>query len=180
MRDKTRRERISSLAFGAGLPVTALLCALCLSAEAQQLKKIPRIGYLSPLDPPTDSARSEEIRLTLRELGYIEDQNIAIVYRYAKGKVDHLPELAAELVRLKVDIIVAVGDRAVCCGLPPCPDQAAVWAGADTGTSAATTAADRQRVMAWSPRRASRATWSEATLPPPPRGGNARPPDRVS
>jgi putative ABC transport system substrate-binding protein len=46
----------------------------------------------------------------VRELGYIEDQNIAIVYRYAKGKVDHFPELAAELVGLKVDIIVAVGD----------------------------------------------------------------------
>ena len=113
MREKTRRERIYSLAFGAVLPVTALLCALCLSAEAQQPKKVPRIGYLSALDPATDSARSEAIRLALRELGYIEDQNIAIVYRYAEGKVDHFPELAAELVRLKVDIIVAVGDRGI-------------------------------------------------------------------
>ena len=53
-----------------------------------------------------DSPRSEEIRLALRELGYIEGQNIAIEYRYAEGKLDRLPELAAELVRLKVDIIV--------------------------------------------------------------------------
>jgi putative tryptophan/tyrosine transport system substrate-binding protein len=113
MREKIRRERIYSLAFGAVLSVTDLLCALCLSAEAQQPKKVPRIGYLSALDPATDSARSEAIRLALRELGYIEDQNIAIVYRYAEGKVDHFPELAAELVRLKVDIIVAVGDRGI-------------------------------------------------------------------
>src|SRR5262249_10150877 len=57
-------------------------------------------------DPATDSARAGGIRLALRELGYIEGQNIAIDYRYAEGKVDRAPELAAELVRLKVDIIV--------------------------------------------------------------------------
>ena len=88
-----------------------LLCAL-LSAEAQQPKKVPRIGYLSSSDPASESTRSEAIRLALRELGYIEGQNIAIEYRYAEGKLDRLPELAAELVRLKVDIIVvAGGDR---------------------------------------------------------------------
>jgi putative ABC transport system substrate-binding protein len=75
-------------------------------AQAQQPKKIPRIGYLSSFDPATESARSDQIRLGLRELGYIEGQNIAIEYRYAQGKQDRLPELAAELVRLKVDIIV--------------------------------------------------------------------------
>ena len=85
--------------------------ALCLSAQAQQPKKVPRIGYLSPVDAASDSDRAEGIRLALRELGYIEGQNIAIEYRYAEGKVDRLPELAAELVRLKVDIIVvASGD----------------------------------------------------------------------
>ena len=57
-------------------------------------------------DAATDSARAEAIRLALRELGYIDGQNIAIEYRYAEGKRDRLPELAAELVRLKVDIIV--------------------------------------------------------------------------
>ena len=78
-------------------------------AEAQQPKKIPRIGYLSATDPASESTRSEAIRLALRELGYIEGQNIAIEYRYAEGKRDRYPELAAELVRLKVDIIVVAG-----------------------------------------------------------------------
>ena len=78
-------------------------------AHAQQPKKVPRIGYLSNLDPASESARAEGIRLALHERGYIEGQNIASEYRYAEGKRDRLPELAAELVRLKVDIIVAVG-----------------------------------------------------------------------
>jgi putative ABC transport system substrate-binding protein len=78
-------------------------------ASAQQPKKIPRIGYLSNIDAATESTRSEAIRLALRELGYIEGQNIATEYRYAEGKVDRFPELAAELARLKVDIIVAAG-----------------------------------------------------------------------
>src|SRR5262244_4466414 len=90
----------------------AMLFALCAFAEAQQPKKVPRIGYLSALDPATDSARAEGLRLALRELGYIEGQNIAIEYRFAGGKVDRASELAAELVRLKVDIIiVASGDQ---------------------------------------------------------------------
>ena len=84
---------------------TVLLLTVSLAA-AQQPKKVPRIGYLSPSDAATDSTRAEAIRLALRELGYIEGQNIAIEYRYAEGKVDRWPELAAELVRLKVDIIV--------------------------------------------------------------------------
>ena len=78
-------------------------------AQAQQPKKIPLIGYLSPTDPASDSTRSGAIRLALRELGYVEGQNIAIEYRYAEGKFDRLPALAAELVRLKVDIIVVAG-----------------------------------------------------------------------
>ena len=59
-------------------------------AEAQQPKKVPRIGYLSTSDPAGESARSEAIRLALRELGYIEGQNIAIEYRYAEGKRDRV------------------------------------------------------------------------------------------
>ena len=78
-------------------------------AAAQQPKKVPRIGYLSNTDPASESARSEAIRLALRERGYIDGQNIAFEYRYAEGKRDPLPELAAELVRLKVDIIVVTG-----------------------------------------------------------------------
>jgi putative ABC transport system substrate-binding protein len=78
-------------------------------AEAQQPKKVPRIGYLSNTDSARESTRSEAIRLALHELGYIEGQNIAFEYRYAEGKLDRLPELAAVLVRLKVDIIVVAG-----------------------------------------------------------------------
>jgi putative tryptophan/tyrosine transport system substrate-binding protein len=89
--------------------VAVVLLAVAVTAQAQQPKKIPRIGYLSAFDPAIESARSEAIRLALRELGYIEGQNIAIHYRYGDGKFDRLPELAAELVLLKVDIIVAAG-----------------------------------------------------------------------
>jgi putative ABC transport system substrate-binding protein len=76
---------------------------------AQQPKKVPRIGYLSNTDPARESARSEAIRLALRERGHIEGQNIATEYRYGEGKLDRFAELAAELVRLKVDIIVVAG-----------------------------------------------------------------------
>jgi putative ABC transport system substrate-binding protein len=80
-------------------------------AEAQQPKKVPRIGYLSATNRAIDSPRSEEIRAALRELGYIDGQNIAIEFRYSEGKPDRAPDLAAELVRLKVDIIVvSAGD----------------------------------------------------------------------
>src|SRR5215475_8099303 len=87
----------------------ALLFALCQSADAQQPGKIPRIGYLSNTDAATDSPRAEGIRLALRELGYIEGQNIAIEYRYSEGKRERFHDLAAELVRLKVDVIVVAG-----------------------------------------------------------------------
>jgi putative ABC transport system substrate-binding protein len=87
----------------------ASLLILIRVAETQQPKKVPLIGYLSSNDPATESTRAEAIRLALRELGYIEGQNIAFEYRYAEAKLDRLPELAAELVRLKVDIIVVTG-----------------------------------------------------------------------
>jgi putative tryptophan/tyrosine transport system substrate-binding protein len=88
------------------LLVVLIVVALCVPAAAQQTKKVLRIGYLSNTGPATDSARAEGIRLALRDLGYIEGQNIAFEYRYAEGKRDREPELAAGLVRLKVDIIV--------------------------------------------------------------------------
>ena len=92
--------------------VAVVLLAVGVIAAAQQPKKVSRIGYLSNADAVTDSDRTEGIRLALRELGYIEGQNIAIEYRYAEGRPDRAPELAAELVRLKVDIIVvASGDQ---------------------------------------------------------------------
>ena len=68
--------------------------------------KIPRIGYLSPNSPATNPARIEAFRQGLHELGYVEGKNIFIEYRYAEGKLDRLPALAAELARLKVDVIV--------------------------------------------------------------------------
>jgi ABC-type uncharacterized transport system substrate-binding protein len=89
--------------------VAAVLLVVAVIADAQQPKKVLRIGYLSPTDPATESARAEAIRLALRERGHIEGQNIAFEYRYAEGKQDRFPDLAAELVRLKVDIIVVPG-----------------------------------------------------------------------
>jgi len=87
--------------------VTFLLTTVSL-AEAQPLGKVPRIGLL--LNNPTpEQGRQATFRQALRDLGWIEGENIAIEYRYAEGKSDRFPELAAELVRLKVDIILAIG-----------------------------------------------------------------------
>jgi putative ABC transport system substrate-binding protein len=86
-----------------------MLFALCSAAEAQQPQKVPRIGYLASGDPASESGRAEAIRLVLRERGFIEGQNIAIEYRYAERRRDRFPELAADLVRLKVDVIVVAG-----------------------------------------------------------------------
>ena len=95
------------------LSLCAMLFALCLSAEAQQPTKVPRIGYLTGADAVGESTRFEGIRLALRERGYIDGQSIASEYRYTEGNPDRLPELAAELVRLKVDIIVVAGGTTV-------------------------------------------------------------------
>ena len=81
-------------------------------AQAQQPTKIPRIGYLTAASLSAISARIEAFRQGLRELGYVEGKNIVIEWRYAEGKLDRLPALAAELVRLKVDVIVTAGPTA--------------------------------------------------------------------
>ena len=86
-----------------------MLFALSYSAHAQQVKKVPRIGFLSPT---SDDSRVEAFRQGLRELGYVDGQNITIEYRWANGRFDKLPELAAELVHLKVDVVVAVVTQA--------------------------------------------------------------------
>src|SRR5262245_14916830 len=96
-----------------GLAFFAMLFALCFSASAQQPKKVPHIGYLTSTDPATESIRFEPFQAALRELGYIEGRNIAIEYRYAEGKADRFSALAAELVRLRVDIILVGGDRSI-------------------------------------------------------------------
>jgi ABC-type uncharacterized transport system substrate-binding protein len=87
----------------------AMLLALCLSAEAQQPKKVPRIGYLSATSPSVNPTRIEAFRQGLRELGYVEGKNIIIEWRYAEGKLDRVRDLAADLVRLKVDVIITGG-----------------------------------------------------------------------
>jgi putative tryptophan/tyrosine transport system substrate-binding protein len=91
------------------LALCSILFALRPSVEAQQPKKVHRIGYLSANDAATDSTRVEGIRLALRERGYIEGQNITIEYRYAEGQPELQPGLADELTRLKVDVIVVAG-----------------------------------------------------------------------
>ena len=96
-----RKASVVSILLG-----VALLAAAAV-AEAQQPKKVPRIGYLSSTSPSAGSARIEAFRQGLHELGYVEGKNLVIEWRYAEGKLDRLPALAAELLRLKVDIIVS-------------------------------------------------------------------------
>src|SRR5215468_5304717 len=91
------------------LLVVLTVFALCVPAEAQQPKKVPRIGYLSAA---STTEIVEAFRRGLRELRYIEGQNIVIEYRFAEGMADRFPNLAAELVHLKVDIIVVAGTPA--------------------------------------------------------------------
>src|SRR5215204_467831 len=92
--------------------LSAWLFALCTSAVAQQLKDVPRVGFLSTLSPSTITARMEAFRQGLHELGYVEGKNIIIETRWAQGKLDRVPDLAAELVRLNVDVIVTTGPPA--------------------------------------------------------------------
>jgi putative ABC transport system substrate-binding protein len=91
----------------------AMFFTLGASAEAQQATKIPRIGVLAAGSNFPASPSDEALLQGLRELGYIEGQNIGIVYRFAEGKVERFADLAAELVHLKVEIIVATGTPAV-------------------------------------------------------------------
>jgi ABC-type uncharacterized transport system substrate-binding protein len=88
----------------------ALLFAFCLPIQAQQLAKVPRIGYLAP----SVSANRFPFEQALRELGYVEGKNIVIEWRANEGNLDRNPPLAAELVRLKVDVIVAAGSQTDC------------------------------------------------------------------
>ena len=103
------KSKIKNLKWGGivGIGVAFATCGTV--ATAQQPTKIPRIGFLSASSPAALSARIEAFRQGLRELGYVEGKNIVIEWRSAEGKLDRLPALAAELVRLKVDIIVTAG-----------------------------------------------------------------------
>src|ERR1044071_1851374 len=93
-----------------GLLLIALMLVICGAvATAQQPVKIPRIGNLSAVSASANLTRNEAFRQGLRELGYIEGKNIVIEWRHAEGKLDRLPTLAIELVRLKADVIVTGG-----------------------------------------------------------------------
>jgi putative ABC transport system substrate-binding protein len=103
--EKSTMRKINVLTFG------AMLFAFCVSAEAQQPTKVPRIGYLSgaSFSSSSMSARIEAFRQVLRQLGYVEGKNIFIEWRSAEENADRMQELAAELVRLQVDVIVTGG-----------------------------------------------------------------------
>ena len=92
--------------------IAVTLLAVAITAEAQQTKKIPLIGYLSATSLSAIAGRTEAFRQGLRELGFVEGKNIVIEWRSSGDKADRLPGLAAELVRLKVDIIVSGGPTA--------------------------------------------------------------------
>jgi putative ABC transport system substrate-binding protein len=89
------------------LTLGTMLYALCLPAEAQQPGKVGRLGFLGFNDPVSTKEFVDAFRAGLRELGYVENQNIIVEYRWAEGKPERLPKLAAELVSLKVDVIFA-------------------------------------------------------------------------
>src|SRR5262245_58636258 len=93
------------------LALCAMLLALCHSVEAQQVK-VPRIGYLSVLSLSVMADRTEAFRQGLREVGYVERKNIVIEWRYGEEKSDRVNEFAADLARLKVEVIVCGGNSA--------------------------------------------------------------------
>jgi putative tryptophan/tyrosine transport system substrate-binding protein len=95
------------------LALSAVLCSLCFSAEAQQTGKVWRIGYLTSGSRIGADAREEAFRQGLRELGYVQGKNLAVEYRYAEASTDRLRAYAEELVGLKVDLIVAVTNTGV-------------------------------------------------------------------
>jgi len=107
---RSQRSVVSKIV--SGFALWAVLFTLCATAEAQQQAKIPRIGYLTGGSPSSAAIRIEPFRQGLRELGYVEGKNIVIELRFADGKLERLPELAAELVRLKVLVIVTGGPQA--------------------------------------------------------------------
>ena len=90
-----------------------MLFALCVSAQAQQPTKVPRIGYCRTGDPNNPGPLVEAFRQGLRDLGYVEGKNILVEYRYLEGNRDRIPGLVAELVQLKVDVLVATSPPAI-------------------------------------------------------------------
>jgi putative ABC transport system substrate-binding protein len=114
-----------------GLALGAMLFALCVSVEAQQAKKVPRIGFLGGSSASGYSTNIEALRQGLHELGYVEGKNIAFEYRFAEGKLDRVPALAAELIGLDVSVIVTSGMPAVIAAKKATSTIPIVTAGAD-------------------------------------------------
>jgi len=104
-----RKSKIQNLKWAGLIASLVLFVGVVEMAQAQQPKKIPRIGYLTAVSLSANAARIEALRQGLRELGYVEGKNIIIEWRGADEKPDRLPALAAELVRLKVEVIVSGG-----------------------------------------------------------------------
>ena len=95
------------------LLIVLMLVTYCLPADAQQPKKVHKVGYLTNDSVAVDMPRRNAFRQGLRDLGYIEGQNIVIEYRVGEGHIEKLPELVADLLRLKVDVIFAFTTTAV-------------------------------------------------------------------
>jgi ABC-type uncharacterized transport system substrate-binding protein len=101
--EKDMKKKMTLLALG------TMVLAFCSSAEAQQSGKIPRIGYVRMVGvPSTPAPNVEAFRQGLRDLGYVEGENIVIEFRYAEGKPDRIPRLVTELVQLKVDVLLTL------------------------------------------------------------------------
>ena len=100
-------RKINRLALG------AMLFALCFSAQAQQAEKTPRIGYIASAGPDAAGTNRGAFQQGLRDLGYIEGKNIIIEFRYLEGMLNSVPNVVAELVGLKVDVIVAISPLAI-------------------------------------------------------------------
>ena len=96
-RSDNRKSKIQNRKWARTVTIIVALTVWGIRAEAQQPAKVPRIGYLAATSPSATVARIEAFRQGLRELGYVEGKNIFIERRYAEGKLDHLPALAAEL-----------------------------------------------------------------------------------
>ena len=109
-RSDNRKSKIQNRKLAGAVAIAFAICGAV--AEAQQPKNVPRLGYLSASHCSSRRLNADALRQGLRDLGYVEGQNIAIEYRWTEGNLDRLPALAAELVRLKVDIIFAAGGTA--------------------------------------------------------------------
>src|SRR5438874_7149023 len=107
-----RKSKIQNRKWAGLFAIVVTLTVCGARAQAQQLTKVPRIGFLDATSPSTISDRVEAFRQGLRELGFVEGKNIVVEYRWAEGKIERLPDLATELVRLKVDVIVTAGPPA--------------------------------------------------------------------